>query len=172
MKAKATQACLTLCNPMDYTGHGILQARTLEWAAFPFSGGSSQPRGRTQVSRTAGRFFTSWATREAQAYGSGKPVPSPADLPDPGVEPGSPALQADSLPTEPSGKAHMLPPCWCCFCSNKKKNPPHLTFLLHLLITGSILESCQSWPNSKTVTPIFNLYSSPERVQLSSFHYI
>ena len=37
----------------------------LEWVAFPFSRGSSQPRDWTQVSRIAGRFFTSWATREA-----------------------------------------------------------------------------------------------------------
>ena len=43
----------------DYTVHGILQARTLEWVAFPFSSGSSQPRDRTQVSRISGRFFTS-----------------------------------------------------------------------------------------------------------------
>ena len=53
---------------MDYRVHGILQARTLEWVAFPFSRGSSQPRHRTQVSPTAGRFFTSWATREALLY--------------------------------------------------------------------------------------------------------
>ena len=43
----------------------ILQARILEWVAFPFSMGPSQPRDQTQVSRIAGRFFTSWATREA-----------------------------------------------------------------------------------------------------------
>jgi hypothetical protein len=43
---------------MDYTIHGILQARILEWAAFPFSRGSSQLRDRTQVSHTAGGFFT------------------------------------------------------------------------------------------------------------------
>ena len=42
--------------------------------------------------------------QEAQEHWSGQPVPSPADLPDPGIEPGSPALQADSLPTELSGK--------------------------------------------------------------------
>ena len=54
---------VALCNLMDYTVHGILQARILEWVAFPFSRGSSQPRDRTQVSRTAGGFFTSWATR-------------------------------------------------------------------------------------------------------------
>ena len=50
---------------MDYTVHGILQARILEWVAFPFSRGSSQPRDRTQVSRIAGGFFTNWAIREA-----------------------------------------------------------------------------------------------------------
>ena len=46
--------------------HWILQARILEWVAFPFSRGSSQPRDQTQVSHITGRFFTSWATREAQ----------------------------------------------------------------------------------------------------------
>ena len=44
MKVKVAGLCLTLCNPMDYTVHGILQARILEWVAFPFSKGSSQPR--------------------------------------------------------------------------------------------------------------------------------
>ena len=65
VKVKVTQWCPTLCDPMDYTVHGILQARILEWVAFPFSSRSSQP----------------------------------------GTEPGSPALQADSLPTELSRKA-------------------------------------------------------------------
>ena len=59
-KAKVTQLCPTLCNPMDYTVYGILQARILEWVAVP--------------------------------------------SPNPGIEPGSPALQADSLPTELPGK--------------------------------------------------------------------
>ena len=58
---KVTQSCPALCDPMDYTVHGILQARVLEWVAFPFSG----------------------------------------DLPDPGIEPRSLTLQADSLPTTP-----------------------------------------------------------------------
>ena len=113
---------------MDYTVHGILQARILEWVAFPFYRESSQPRDRNQVFHTAGGFFfpfffffflfvvdfvircnetamglhvfpnpadffTSWATREAQ------------DLPDPGIEPGFPALQMDSLQTELLGKS-------------------------------------------------------------------
>ena len=50
---------------VDCTIHGVLQARTLEWVAFPFSGGSSQTSDQTPVSCTAGRFFTHWATRDA-----------------------------------------------------------------------------------------------------------
>ena len=57
-KMKVAQLCLTLCDPMDYTVHGVLQARILEWVAIPFSRGSSQPRDRTQVSGIAGGFFT------------------------------------------------------------------------------------------------------------------
>ena len=60
MKVKVTQSCPSLCDPMDYTVHAILQAGILEWVAFPFSRRTSQP----------------------------------------GIEPRSPALQADSLPSE------------------------------------------------------------------------
>ena len=63
-EVKVAQSCLTLCVPMDYTVHGIPQARILEWVVFP----------------------------------------SPVDLPNPGIESRSPALQADSLPTEPQTK--------------------------------------------------------------------
>ena len=59
VKVKVTQLCPTLCNPMNYTVHRILQARILQWVAFPFSRGSSQPRDQTQVFCIAGRFFTS-----------------------------------------------------------------------------------------------------------------
>ena len=57
--SEVAQLCPTLCDPTDYTAHGILQARILEWVA-----------------------------------------PSPGDLPNPGIKPRSPALQADSLPAE------------------------------------------------------------------------
>ena len=65
---------LTLCDPMDCSPpgssvHGILQARTLEWVAISFSRRSSRPRARTKGSCGScitGRFFTFWATREAQ----------------------------------------------------------------------------------------------------------
>ena len=58
----------------------------------------------TQVSHIKGGRFAVWATREAQEYWSGLHIPSPGDLPDPGIESGSPALQADSLPAELPGK--------------------------------------------------------------------
>ena len=54
---KVTQSCLTLCDPMEYTVHGIVQARILEWVAVPYARGSSQPRDRTQVSLIAGGLF-------------------------------------------------------------------------------------------------------------------
>ena len=62
--AKPLQSCPTLCDPIDGSllgSHvpGILQARLLVWAAFPFSRGSSEPRDQTQVSLIAGKFFTS-----------------------------------------------------------------------------------------------------------------
>ena len=47
VKVKVAQSCLTLCDPMDYTVCGILQARILEWVGFPFSRGSSQLRSPT-----------------------------------------------------------------------------------------------------------------------------
>ena len=46
------------CDPMGYRVHGILQARILEWVAFPFSRGSSQPRDLTQISHIASGLFT------------------------------------------------------------------------------------------------------------------
>ena len=68
------QSCLTLCDPMDcnlpdFSIHGILQARILEWVAIPFS----------------------------------------RDLSDPEIEPGSPALQADSLLSEPPEDSWFIP---------------------------------------------------------------
>ena len=65
MKVKVIQLCPTLCNPMDYTVHAILQARILKWVAVFFS---------------RGIFLTQ------------------------GLNPRSPALQEDSLPSEPLGK--------------------------------------------------------------------
>ena len=73
VKALFPQLCLALLPPMDYSQpsfsvHGIFQARILEWVAIPFSRESSGPRDQTQVSCTAGRFFTIWATSEVHMY--------------------------------------------------------------------------------------------------------
>ena len=62
MKVKVIQLRPTLCDPMDYTVHGILQARILEWVAVPFSRGSSRPRNQTGVSCITGEFFMVWSS--------------------------------------------------------------------------------------------------------------
>ena len=68
-----TQLCPTFhnlmdCSPPDSSVHWILQEKILEWVAIPFSKGSSQPKDRTHVSYTTGRFFTISAPREAHVY--------------------------------------------------------------------------------------------------------
>ena len=88
--------------------HGILQARILEWVAYPFSRGSSQPRDWTQVSCIAGGFFTSWVTGKPENTGVGSLSLLQVGLPNPGIKLESPALQKDSLPAELPGKALQL----------------------------------------------------------------
>ena len=69
-RVKVAQLCQTLwdsmgCGLPGSSVHEIPQGRVREWVAILFSRGSSQPRDQIQVSHTAGRFFTIWATREA-----------------------------------------------------------------------------------------------------------
>ena len=65
-----------------------------------------------------------------QEFWNGSPLPSPGDLPDPGIEPGSPALQADSLPSEPPGKlvrvvrTWLVPPSWELDPLQGRDHPP------------------------------------------------
>ena len=73
VKVLAARSCPTLCNPVDCSPpnssvQGILQAVTPEWVAIPFSRETSQPRDWTQVSYTAGKFFTIWATRKVLSH--------------------------------------------------------------------------------------------------------
>ena len=64
-----SESCSVVSDTLwPYTVNGTLQARILEWVAFPFSRGSSQPRDWTKVSCIADRCFTLWVTREAQEY--------------------------------------------------------------------------------------------------------
>ena len=68
VKVLVAQLYLTLLRPHGLarqSPHGFLQARILEWVAISSSRGSSQTKDQTQVSHTAGRFFTLWATRES-----------------------------------------------------------------------------------------------------------
>ena len=96
---------LTLCDSMDCSPPGSLvhgdspgKNTGVGCHALP-SRGSSQPRDPTQVSHTEGGWIPYHLshTREAHEYWNGWPIPSPWDLPDKGIELGSPALQVNSL---------------------------------------------------------------------------
>ena len=112
MKVLVALSCPTLCDCMDCSPpgssvHGILQARILEGVAVSFSRGSSQPRDQTQFSHIAGGFLTVWATREPWIL-EWVAYPYSRYHPDPGIKPGSPALQADSLPAELPGNSILV----------------------------------------------------------------
>ena len=96
---------------MDYTVHGILQARVLEWVAFPSPGDlhnlGIKPRSPTLQADS----LPTELSGKPKNTGLGSLPLTPADLPDPGIKPGSPALQADSLPTKLSGKPNHLNRC-------------------------------------------------------------
>ena len=98
--------CVWLCNPMDYTVHGILQARILEWVIFPFSKISSQPRDWTQVSR-----ICRWLLLPAEPQGKPKNTAVHSLSLLQGIfltqELNQGLLHVDSLPTELSGKLNL-----------------------------------------------------------------
>ena len=98
LSVKVAQLCPTLCDPMDYTVHGVFQARVLEWVAFCVSRGSSKPRNRTQVlphcrqilyqlSHQGSPRILEWV---AYSFSSGSSRPRNQ----------TPALQADTLPAK------------------------------------------------------------------------
>ena len=117
-ESEVSQFYLTLCDPKDCSPqgasiHGIFQARILEWVAISFSRGSSWLRDWTCVScifptlssvqllSCVQLFATPWTVSHQaplsvgfsrQEYWNGKPFPSPGNLPNPGIEPESPAL--------------------------------------------------------------------------------
>ena len=66
VRLKTIQSYPTVCDPVNYTVHVIIQARILDWVVFPFSRVSSQPRDWTQVFHIAGGFFINWAMKEAE----------------------------------------------------------------------------------------------------------
>ena len=89
-------------------------------------------------------FATSWTVaRQAppsmgfsrQEYWSGLPLPSPGDLPDPGIEPGSPTLQADALPSKPPGYVLVA-------CPNFRVNACFYIYLTSMFtLSGSYLRN-------------------------------
>ena len=114
-----------------------------------------------------------------QEYSTGRPLPSPRDLPDPGIEPRSPTLQADSLPSEPPGKPqfsgsvvphslrpdqpqHARPPCPSP-TPRVNPNPCPLSRWCHQTISSSVVpfSSCpQSFPASGSFQ-MSQLFASP-----------
>ena len=101
---RVAQACRTLRDPTDYTAHGILQARILEWGAFPFSRGSSQPRIKPRSPALQADSLPAEPPGKPKNTGVGSLSLLQGDLSDPGIELGSPALKVDSSPAELSGK--------------------------------------------------------------------
>ena len=143
VKVKVTQSCPTLCDPMDYTVHGILQS--MEWLPIAFSRVSSQPRDWTQISLTL-------QADSLPAGPPGKPnntgmgsLSLLQGLPDPGIEPGSPSLQEDSLPAELPRKPrerereiyYLQLVCWTVWTSEEH--------------TGSGLIFLQPWDSFKWI---------------------
>ena len=96
-------------SPSGSPVHGISQERILEWVSMPFSRGSSQPRDWTQVSHIAVDSLPSEPAVKPKNTGVGSLSLLQGDFPDPGIEPGSPLLQVDSLPAELPGKPTEAP---------------------------------------------------------------
>ena len=103
----------TRCTPNVYTGKlytFIFFGVDISQATSTLTNSSARKKNQSDMSDS---FLTPW-TIDCQAplptgfsrqeYSNGLPFPSPGDLPDPGIESRSPALQADSLPSEPQGK--------------------------------------------------------------------
>ena len=155
-----TQSCATLCDPMDWSPpafsvHGILQARKLEWVAFPFSRGSSWLRDRTQVSCIAGRCFTGWATREVPwkilwtgglGVGSCKGAGACLVSSCPWGCQWAPSLirccpQRPSLPPQPVCSLRWSPPCVWSSSPFGSFSPPVLQNIIQFILVTSLLHT-------------------------------
>ena len=131
------------CSLPGFSLHGILQARTLEWVAISFSNAwkwEVKVKSLSRVWLLAPPWTVAYQAPPSlgfsrQEYWSGVPLPSPGDFPNPGIEPGSPALQVDSLPSKPPGK-----PVWtttnCGKFFKEMRTPDHLTWLMRKLYVG------------------------------------
>ena len=169
---KISQSCLALCNPMDYTVHGIPQARILEWVDFPFSRGSSQPRNRTQLSHIAGEFLTIWATRilewVAYPFSSGSSWPrnhsGVSCLADRLVGFSSVQFSCSALSDylQPHGPQHTRSPSPSP-TPRAHPNPCPSSRWCHPTILSSVIPFC-SWPNPFQHQGLFQWVSSSHEV--------
>ena len=120
-KLSCFKSCLTLCNPIDGSlpgspVPGILQARTLEWVAISFSNAWKwKVKVKSLQSCLTLRHPMDCSLPGSSVHGilqarirSGLSVPSTGDLPNPGIKPRSPTLQADSLPSASPGKTAII----------------------------------------------------------------
>ena len=89
---------------MDYTDHGIVQARILEWVAVPSPGDLPNPGIKPRSPTLQADSLPAEPQGKSENTGVGSLSLLQAHFPDPGIEVGSPVLQVDSLPTELSGK--------------------------------------------------------------------
>ena len=110
--SSVAQLCLTLCDPWTVALQVPLSMKFSNqeyWSGLPFSPPGDLPNSEIEPTSLmslalADGFFTNCTTWEDQEYWSGRPFPFPGNLPDPEIEPRSPALQADSLPSESPGE--------------------------------------------------------------------
>ena len=114
-ESEVAQSCLTLSDPMDCSlpgssVHGIFQARVLVSAG--------RGKGKVKSLSRVRLFATPWTVAHhaplsmgfsRQEYWSGLPFPSPGNLPNPGIEPRSPTLQADALTLSHQGSPSSVP---------------------------------------------------------------
>ena len=157
MYVKVSESSLTLWDPMHHSPignsiHGIFQARILEWVAISFF--MYHVRECVKSLSRVQLFATPWTVAHRtplsigfsrQEFWSGLPFPFPGDLPDPGIEPRCPALQADALTSEPPGKPHIYIQKCCLvtkmfstLCDTMDFSPPGS--LVHGISQAKILE--------------------------------
>ena len=103
-KVQVAQSCLTLCDPVGYTSPWNSPGQNTGVSSLSLLQGIFPTQGSNPGLLHCRWILYQLSHKESPRILEWVAYPSPADLPDSGIEPGSPALQADSLPTEPSGK--------------------------------------------------------------------
>ena len=143
--------------------HGISQERIPKWVSMLSSRGSSQPRDQTQVSHIAVDSLPSEPSVKPKNTGVGSLSLLQGDFPNPGIEPRSPVLQADSLPAELPGKPTEAPTLTLsisCFIVSRHLHPfrynlnSSLPNVCHrLLIASTCILDRYSYPFSSVFAP-------------------